>query len=138
MFASAKGKQQKYRFDSHNVRNGVFVISHITFWDCSMHIFSDKLSQNSCIFNVTCLQDLFKIYQVTKEKVSTALSYYFTLLFSLTQLGDDGVLRYGFLCLRAVMSNTLRSASFSKYENESTITCGKNDDPVLSLRDKLL
>ena len=53
---------------------------------------------------MTCLHDLFKIYQVSKENVSTALSYDFTLLFSLTQLGDDGVLRYGFLWLRAVMS----------------------------------
>ena len=92
MFASVKGKQ-KSKFDSHSVRNSVFVISHITFRDCPVHIFSDNLSWNSCIFNVNCLHDLFKIYQVSKENVSTALSYDFTLLFSLTQLGDDGVLR---------------------------------------------
>ena len=30
------------------VRNSVLIISHITFWDCHVHIFSDNLSQNSC------------------------------------------------------------------------------------------
>ena len=87
---------------------------------------------------MTCLHDLFKIYQVSKEKVSTALSYDFTLLFSLTELGVEG-------CHEQQLSSQLfspitavQSASFSNYENESTITCGKNDDLVLSLRDKLL
>ena len=98
-------ESNKSRFDNHSVRNGVSVISYITFQDCSKYIFFWQPYRNSCIFNVTCLHDLFKIYQVSKEKVSTALSYEFTLLFSLTELGDDGVLRYGFLWLRAVMSN---------------------------------
>ena len=83
-------KSNKSRFDSRSVRNCDFVISHITFRDCPVHIFSDNLSWNSCIFNVTCLHDLFKIYQVSKEKVSTALSNDFTLLFSLTELGVEG------------------------------------------------
>ena len=47
MFASAKGKQQKCRFDSYSV--SVLIISHITFRDCRVHIFSDNLSRNSCI-----------------------------------------------------------------------------------------
>ena len=46
--------------------------------------------EGSRLFNVTCLHDLFKICQVSKEKVSTALSYDFTLLFSLTELGVKG------------------------------------------------
>ena len=29
-------------------RNSVSIISHITFRDCRVHIFSDNLSQNSC------------------------------------------------------------------------------------------
>ena len=31
------------------VRNSVLIISHITFRDCLVHIFSDNLSRNSCI-----------------------------------------------------------------------------------------
>ena len=37
------------KFDSYNVRNSVMIISHITFRDCRVHIFSDNLSRNSCI-----------------------------------------------------------------------------------------
>ena len=32
----------------YRVRNSVLIISHITFRDCRMHIFSDNLSRNSC------------------------------------------------------------------------------------------
>ena len=32
------------------VRNSVLIISHITFRGCHVHIFSDNLSRNSCIF----------------------------------------------------------------------------------------
>ena len=37
------------RVDSYSVRNSVLIISHITFRDCHVHIFSDNLSQNSCM-----------------------------------------------------------------------------------------
>ena len=37
------------RFNSYSVRNSVLIISHITFRDGRVHIFSDKLSRNSCI-----------------------------------------------------------------------------------------
>ena len=36
------------RFDSYSVRNSVLIISHITFRDCRVHMFSDNLSRNSC------------------------------------------------------------------------------------------
>ena len=36
----------KSRFSSYSVRNSVLVISHITFRDCRVHIFSDNLSRN--------------------------------------------------------------------------------------------
>ena len=42
-------ENNKSRFDSYSVRNNVLSISHITFWDCRVHIFSNNLSQNSCI-----------------------------------------------------------------------------------------
>ena len=42
-------ESNKSRFDSHSVRNGVLMTSHITFRDCRMHSFSDNLSRNSCI-----------------------------------------------------------------------------------------
>ena len=37
------------KFDSYSVRNSVLIISHITFRDCRVHIFSHNLSRNSCI-----------------------------------------------------------------------------------------
>ena len=50
MFASAKGKQQiKVGSTATVVRNSVLNISHITFLDCRVHIFSDNLSRNNCI-----------------------------------------------------------------------------------------
>ena len=33
----------KSRFNSYSVRNSVLIISHITFRDCRVHIFSDNL-----------------------------------------------------------------------------------------------
>ena len=42
-------ENNKSRFDSYSVRNSVLIISHVTFRDCHMHIFSDNLSRNSCI-----------------------------------------------------------------------------------------
>ena len=50
IFASAKLKESsKSRFDSDGARNIVSIISHITFQDYRVHIFSDNLSRNSCI-----------------------------------------------------------------------------------------
>ena len=42
-------ESNKSRFDSYSVRNSVLRISHITFRDCRVHIFSGNLSRNSCI-----------------------------------------------------------------------------------------
>ena len=42
-------ESNKSRFDSYSVRNSVLHISHITFRDCRVHIFSDNLSRNSCM-----------------------------------------------------------------------------------------
>ena len=39
----------KSRCDSYSVRNSVLILSHITFRDCRVHIFSENLSRNSCI-----------------------------------------------------------------------------------------
>ena len=41
----------KSKFDSYSVRNSVLIISHITFWDCRMHIFSHNLFRKSCILH---------------------------------------------------------------------------------------
>ena len=53
------------RFDSYSVRNSVLNISHITFRDCRVLIFSDNLSRNSCMgdalsvsFIVPCLSPI--------------------------------------------------------------------------------
>ena len=42
-------ESNKSMFDSLSVRNSVLIISHITFRDCRLHIFSDNRSRNSCI-----------------------------------------------------------------------------------------
>ena len=39
------------------VRNSVSIISHITFRDCRVHIFSDNLSRNSCIRDYKASRD---------------------------------------------------------------------------------
>ena len=47
------------------VRNSVLIISHITFRDCRVHIFSDNLSWNNCILSkvvVTYIQSKDKDY----------------------------------------------------------------------------
>ena len=41
------------------VRNSVSIISHITFRDCRVHIFSYNLSRNSCIHNRQSNKQLF-------------------------------------------------------------------------------
>ena len=51
----------KSRFDSCSVRNSVLIISHVTFRDCRLHIFSDNLSRNSCRRSVGWLQRRLKI-----------------------------------------------------------------------------
>ena len=42
-------ESNKSRFDGYCVRNSVLIISHVTFRDCCVHIFSDNLSRNRCI-----------------------------------------------------------------------------------------
>ena len=41
-------ERNKSRFDSYSVMNNVLIISHTTFRDCRVHIFSDNRSRNSC------------------------------------------------------------------------------------------
>ena len=42
-------ESNKSRFDSYSVRNSALIISHVTFRDCRLHIFSDNFSRSSCI-----------------------------------------------------------------------------------------
>ena len=42
-------ESNKSRFESYIVRNSELIVSHTTFRDCRVHIFSDNLSRNSCI-----------------------------------------------------------------------------------------
>ena len=44
-------ESNKSRFESYSVRNSELIVSHITFRDCRVHIFSDNLPRNSCIHN---------------------------------------------------------------------------------------
>ena len=45
-------ESNKGRFNSDSVRNSVLIyLSHITFRDCRLHIFSDNLSRrNNCMY----------------------------------------------------------------------------------------
>ena len=48
-------ESNKSRFNSYSVRNSVLIISHITFRDCRVHMFSDNLSRNSCmVYSLLC------------------------------------------------------------------------------------
>ena len=47
-------ESNKSKFYSYSVRNSVLIISHITFQDCRVHIFSNNLSRNSCIREYPC------------------------------------------------------------------------------------
>ena len=61
-------ESNKSRFDSYSVRNSVLIISHITFRDCLVHIFSDNLSRNSCML-INSSQFLFVILFLSIRKV---------------------------------------------------------------------
>ena len=62
------------RFNSYSVRNSVLIISHITFRDCRVHIFSDDLFRNSCISSAVHRpwaegDSCFSIYQISWIKL---------------------------------------------------------------------
>ena len=42
-------ESNKSRFNSYSVKNSVLIISHITFRDCRVHMFSNNFSRNSCM-----------------------------------------------------------------------------------------
>ena len=44
-------ESNKSRFDSYSARNSELIVAHINFRDCRVHIFSDNLSRNSCMYN---------------------------------------------------------------------------------------
>ena len=48
-------ESNKRRFDSYSIRNSVLIISHITFRDSRVHIFSHNLSRNSCLPDVAAV-----------------------------------------------------------------------------------
>ena len=63
-------ESSKSRFDSYSVRNSVLIVSHITFRDCRVHIFSDNLSQNSCIYRVAKRRGKYLALFIDLEGVS--------------------------------------------------------------------
>jgi len=63
-------ESNKSRYDSCSVRNGVLIISHITFRDCRMHIFSDNLSRNSCMSNHFFPEWIYNMIQIDSGKTS--------------------------------------------------------------------
>ena len=60
-------ESNKSRFDSRSVRNSVLIISHITFRDCRLHIFSDNLSRNSSILQLVKSPPPFHIPKAWKN-----------------------------------------------------------------------
>ena len=64
-------ESNKSRLDSYSVRNSVLNISHITFRDCRVHIFSDNLSRNSCkLFHMFKVIFIFTIGYIKKSKLA--------------------------------------------------------------------
>ena len=57
-------ESNKSRFDSYSVRNSVLFISHTSFRDCCVHIFSDNLSLHSCIYYST----IMSFYQIRSRE----------------------------------------------------------------------
>ena len=55
------------------VRNSALIISHVTFWDCRVHIVSDNLSRNSCVYLALFTDpegdSCFSIYQISWIKM---------------------------------------------------------------------
>ena len=60
-------ESNKSRFDSRSVRNSVLIISHITFRDCLLHIFSDNLSRNSSVLQLVKSPPPFHIPKAWKN-----------------------------------------------------------------------
>ena len=54
-------ESNKSMFDSYRVSNSELVISHITFRDCRVHIFSNTFSRNSCILTGLFLMTKYQI-----------------------------------------------------------------------------
>ena len=67
-----KKESSNRRFDSYSARNSILIISHITFQDCRVHIFSDKLSLGAVIKDALCrvtnIYFLLKISMHNQEK----------------------------------------------------------------------
>ena len=61
-------ESNKRKFDSCSVRNGVLIISHVTFRDYRVHIFSDNLSRNSCILVLNPFAEGQKLKKEMKNK----------------------------------------------------------------------
>ena len=72
-------ESNKSRLDSYSVRNSVLNISHITFRDCPVHILSNNLSRNSCIWqylppfswgNTLCIDYLIRHFKILQTVCS--------------------------------------------------------------------
>ena len=59
--------------EGYCVRNNALIISHVTFWDCRVHIVSDNLSRNSCVYLALFTDpegdSCFSIYQISWIKM---------------------------------------------------------------------
>ena len=63
------------RFESYSVRNSELIVSHITFRDCRVRIFSDNLSRNSCIYGYSiCFYFMVRIAPQANAHQRTATS----------------------------------------------------------------
>ena len=81
MFASAIENQQEYsRFDSYSVRKSLLMIPHNTFWDCRVHILSNNLSQNTCIWKNTKVYTAFRFmgHAFCKEDIEDTVKLLFS------------------------------------------------------------
>ena len=77
-------ESNKSRVNSYSVRNSVLNISHITFWDCRVHILFNNLSRNSCMWqylplfslgNTLCIDYLMRHFCKQSAVNLTVLTY---------------------------------------------------------------
>ena len=66
-------ESNKSIFEGYCVSNSALIISHVTFWDCHVHIVSDNLSRNSCVYLALFTDpegdSCFSIYQISWIKM---------------------------------------------------------------------
>ena len=138
-------ESNKSSLDSYSVRNRVLllIVSHIALRDCRLHIFSDNLSRNSCILQLSWSKMYGKEHRCNKTTFRQSLEssfYHGSSVFRLREEGGGGV-GAGELkgtlgrCVPARLSNP--DPIQCKNRTLQTIPCSAANTPLGQLRECL-